>query len=58
MIRQALSFRLGMTATGYDGTWDAQSASWTGTWSQNGQTLPLVFKRGMFEQPPTPKLPN
>jgi pimeloyl-ACP methyl ester carboxylesterase len=43
----------------YEGWWDEAQSAWVGAWTQ-GQTLPLVFRRGKVEprlRPQTPKPP-
>jgi hypothetical protein len=42
----ALSFSIAMIGGSYDGKWDAAQKAWTGTWMQNGVTLPLVLTAG------------
>jgi uncharacterized protein len=41
--------KLSFTANGiqgaYEGTWDAASKSWKGTWKQQGQDMPLALAR-------------
>lgn len=49
-----LSFVLAQPVAQYDATWDAASKTWIGTWTQNGNAMPLNFARGTVA--PAPKI--
>ena len=40
-----ISFALINLDAGYSARWNEQEKSWTGTWSQQGRTAPLILKR-------------
>lgn len=40
-----VSFALDALNAGFAARWNEQEKAWTGTWNQQGQTLPLILKR-------------
>lgn len=40
-----ISFALDKVSAGFTARWNAQDQAWSGTWSQQGQTAPLILKR-------------
>lgn len=42
----------------YEGAWDGGRQAWVGTWSQGGQSLPLVLTKGAVQPAARPQLPK